>query len=189
MNKFINVIDDYLLKYAYYREPVAGSKYLDINFDELKEGVSIEFEIDSSNTHDENAIKLYQNNIHIGYVHKNYIQDMIQTYSKKREYKIEIILNKIDIEKEELTFQIGFYQKYNTVSFNILNRFSVNSNAINNKYYNLRKNKKTNQYYIEETGYIFSSEENDKIKNYLDINAFVVLKGQVNNTIEVLFVI
>ena len=36
MDKFLNVIDDYILKYAYYREPIAGSKYLDINFQSLK---------------------------------------------------------------------------------------------------------------------------------------------------------
>lgn len=189
MNKFLNVIDDYLLKYAYYREPVAGSKYLDLNLNELKEGVTIDYEIDNNNAHDERAIKLYQNDIHIGYVHKNYIQDMIQAYSNRKGYKIEIILNKIDLEKEELTFQIGFYQKYNAHTFNILNRFSVNSNSIKDKFYNLRKNKKTNQYYIEETGYIFNNEESNKLKNYLDIHAFVLLKGQANNRIEVLFVI
>ena len=31
MNKFLNVKDDYILKYAYYREHIAGSKYLDLN--------------------------------------------------------------------------------------------------------------------------------------------------------------
>ena len=48
MNKFLNVIDDYLLKYAYYREPVAGTKYLDLNLNELKEGVTIDYEIDNN---------------------------------------------------------------------------------------------------------------------------------------------
>ena len=36
MNKFLNVKDDYILKYAYYREHIAGTKYLDLNFDNLK---------------------------------------------------------------------------------------------------------------------------------------------------------
>ena len=189
MNKFLNVIDDYLLKYAYYREPVAGSKYLELNLNNLNLSDPIDYEIDSLNKYDDKAIKLFQNNIHIGYVHKNYIQEMIQTYSKRKDYKIEILLNKIDIENEEIIYQIAFYQKYNNKSFNILNRFSVNSNAIKDKYYNLRKNKRTNQYYIEETGYIFNSEESNMIKSYLDINAFALLKGQSNNRIEVLFVI
>ena len=92
MDKFINVIDDYILKYAYYREPVAGSKYLDLNLNELKEGVSIEFEIDSNNTHDDKAIKLFQNNIHIGYVHKNYIQDMVLFYELEN---VSCILKKV----------------------------------------------------------------------------------------------
>lgn len=189
MNKFLSVIDDYILKYAYYREPVAGSKYLELNLNNLNLGEPLDYEIDLNNQYDDKAIKLYQGNIHIGYVHKNYIQEMVQVYSNRKDYKIEISLNRIDIEKEELIYQIAFYQKYNTKTFNILNRFSVNANAIKDKYYNLRKNKRTNQYYIEETGYIFNSEEINKIKNYIDINAFVLLKGQANNRIEVIFVI
>ena len=74
MNKFLDVIDDYILKYAYYREPVAGSKYLDINLNDLNSFDPVVYEIDKNNEFDDKAIKLYQNNIHIGYVHKNYIQ-------------------------------------------------------------------------------------------------------------------
>ena len=121
MDKFLNVIDDYILKYAYYREPIAGSKYLDINFQDLKNNNVINYEIDSMNKYDDNAIKLFMNDIHLGYVHKNYIQEMIQVYHKRKDYKIEIHLNKIDVEKEELGFQIAFYD-------NVVNLFAVVSN-------------------------------------------------------------
>lgn len=189
MDKFLNVIDDYILKYAYYREPIAGSKYLDINFQDLKNNNVINYEIDSMNKYDDNAIKLFMNDIHLGYVHKNYIQEMIQVYHKRKDYKIEIHLNKIDVEKEELGFQIAFYQKYNNRTFNILNRFNIECECLENKYYNLRKNKTLNQYYLLENNYILSSSEVKKIKLYLDNNAFVLFKGNSNNTIEVLIVI
>ena len=188
MNKFLNVKDNYLLKYAYYREPVAGSKYLDLNLSELKLNEPIEYEIDPNNKYDENAIKLFQNGIHLGYIHKNYIQEMVVSYNKREDYKIELILNKLDIEKEELGFQIGFYQRYNSKSFNILNRFSFKCDSVENKFYNLRKNKKINQYFIEENKYILNNEETKKIKFYLDNNAFVLLKGK-KDSIEVLIVI
>ena len=188
MNKFLNVKDNYLLKYAYYREPIAGSKYLDLNLSELKLNESIEFEIDPNNKYDENAIKLFQNGIHLGYIHKNYIQEMVLSYNKREDYKIELILNKLEIENEELGFQIGFYQRYNSKSFNILNRFTIKCDSIENKYYNLRKNKRLNQYYIEENKYILKNEEANKIKFYIDNSAFVLLKGKKEG-IEVLIVI
>lgn len=189
MNKFLNVIDDYILKYAYYREPIAGSKYLELNLDLLKINEPITYEIDTNNKYDDKAVRLLQNGILLGYVHKNYIQEMIQTYHKRKDYKIEISLNKINIEKEELGFQIAFYQKYNNKSFNVLNRFNINCEAVENKFYNLKKNKFTNQYFIEENNYILSNSEVKKIKMYLDNNAFVLLKGKENNTLEVLIVI
>lgn len=188
MNKFLNAKDDYILKYAYYREPIAGSKYLDINLNSLKLNEEIEFEIDPNNKYDNNAIKLFQNGVHLGYIHKNYIQEMVLSYSKREDYKIELILNKLDLEKEELGFQIAFYQRYNTKSFNILNRFIIKCDSKENKYYNLRKNKRLNQYYIEENKYIFNNEEKEKIKFYLDNNSFILLKGRKEG-IEVLIVI
>ena len=147
-----------------------------------------EIKIDSNNKYDENAIKLFQNGIHLGYIHKNYIQEMVLSYNKKEDYKIELILNKLDIENEELGFQIGFYQRYNSKSFNILNRFIIKCDSIENKYYNLRKNKRLNQYYIEENKYNLKSEEANKIKFYIDNSAFVLLKGKKEG-IEVLIVI
>ena len=65
MEKFLNVKDDYVLKYAYYREPIAGTKYLDLNFDNLKVNEEVSFEIDSSNKYDDKAVKLYQNVFHL----------------------------------------------------------------------------------------------------------------------------
>ena len=103
MEKFLNVKDDYVLKYAYYRESIAGTKYLDLNFDNLIVNEEVSFEIDSSNKYDDKAVKLYQNDFHLGYVHKNYIQEMIQVYSKRKDYKVEIILNKVDVEKLDVS--------------------------------------------------------------------------------------
>ena len=189
MNKFLNVKDDYILKYAYYREHIAGSKYLDLNFDNLKLNSTLEFEIDSNNKYDSNAIKLYQDGLHLGYVHKNYIQEMILSYDKRKDYKIELVLNKLDIENLYLGFQVAFYQKYNNKSFNILNRFNIECECVENKYYNLRKNKRLNTYYIEENNYVFKENDKNKIKSYLDNNAFVLLKGKKDNIIEVIIVI
>ena len=113
---------------------------------------------------------------------------MVLSYNKREDYKIELILNKLDIENEELGFQIGFYQRYNSKSFNILNRFMIKCDSIENKYYNLRKNKRLNQYYIEENNYILKNEDANKIKFYVDNSAFVLLKGKKEG-IEVLIVI
>ena len=189
MDKFINVIDDYVLKYAYYREVIAGTKYLDLDIQELSEGIILTYEIDLSNEYDSNAIKLKYNDLLLGYVHKNYIQEMIQSYSKRKNFKIEIILNKINIEKGELGYQIAFYQKYSNRFFNILNRFKIECDAVENKYYKLRKDKRTNQYYIVENGYIFKSEKSKLINQYLENYASVLLKGVSNKEIEVIVVV
>ena len=50
------------------------------------------------------------------------------------------------------------------------------------------KNKRLNQYYIEENNYILKNEDANKIKFYVDNSAFVLLKGKKEG-IEVLIVI
>ena len=190
MNKFLDVIDDYILKYAYYREPVAGSKYLDINLNDLNSFDPVVYEIDKNNEYDDKAIKLYQNNIHIGYVHKNYIQEMILSYSKRKNFKIEIYLSKIDFNKEEIRFQIGFYRKYSSTSFATLSRFALEVEGVKKGvYYNIRKNKRANSYYIKELDYVFNTEDSLKIKEYLDNYAYALQIGKDDNKLEVIFVI
>jgi hypothetical protein len=117
---FSNSKAGYVLKWAYYNENIAGCRYLNIPYNELETGKPLTLVKDESNSHDKNAIKVMYGNIHLGYIHKNNIQEMFNKYSEQEDYVIEVRLNSIDEVNKKLQLEIGFYQKFD------LNKFSIN---------------------------------------------------------------
>lgn len=111
--------EGYVLKWAYYNENVAGSRYLNVPYKDLKVGTQLELVKDKLNIHDKNAIKVFYGKNHIGYIHKNHIQEMFNKYSEDERFVIETRLNSIDETNARLQLQIGFYQAFNTDSFKI----------------------------------------------------------------------
>ncbi len=109
----------YVLKWAYYNENIAGCRYLNIPYKELKVGVKLRLVKDKLNAHDKNAIKVFYENYHIGFIHKNHIQEMFNKYSENDNFIIEVKLNSIDEANCRLQLQIGFYQLFNNESFYI----------------------------------------------------------------------
>ena len=126
---FEDTKDGYVLKWAYYNENIAGSRYLNIPFKELKIGAKLTLVKDQTNAYDKNAIKVLYENKHIGYIHKNHIQEMFNKYSENESFIIETKLNSIDETNCRLQLQIGFYQKFSKEAFQI-NQI-IKCNAIN----------------------------------------------------------
>lgn len=116
---FVDTKDGYVLKWAYYNENIAGCRYLNVPYKELKIGANLTLVKDQNNAHDKNAIKVYYENKHIGYIHKNHIQEMFNNYSENESFIIETKLNSIDEANCRLQLQIGFYQKFSNEAFKI----------------------------------------------------------------------
>ena len=116
---FEDTKNGYVLKWAYYNENIAGCRYLNIPYKELQIGSSLTLIKDQNNPHDKNAIKVFYEDKHIGYIHKNHIQEMFNKYSENESFLIEASLNSIDETNTRLQLQIGFYQMFNKESFNI----------------------------------------------------------------------
>lgn len=116
---FDDTKNGYVLKWAYYNENIAGSRYLNIPYKELEIGSSLTLIKDKNNAYDKNAIKVFYENKHIGYIHKNHIQEMFNKYSEDETFLIEAKLNSIDEANTRLQLQIGFYQKFNQEAFSV----------------------------------------------------------------------
>jgi hypothetical protein len=116
---FEDTKNGYVLKWAYYNENIAGARYLNIPYKELEIGSNLTLVKDKKNAHDKNAIKVLYEGKHIGYIHKNHIQEMFNKYSEDETFKIEAILNSIDETNARLQLQIGFYQMFNKETFQI----------------------------------------------------------------------
>lgn len=116
---FEDTKDGYVLKWAYYNENIAGSRYLNIPYNDLKLGAKLTLVKDNKNSYDPNAIKVLYENKHLGYIHKNHIQEMFNKYSENDSFLIEAKLNSIDATNCKLQLQIGFYQKFSNEAFQI----------------------------------------------------------------------
>ena len=114
---FEDTKNGYVLKWAYYNENIAGARYLNIPYKELEIGSNLTLVKDQNNAHDKNAIKVLYEGKHIGYIHKNHIQEMFNKYSENESFLIEVRLNSIDEANSRLQLQIGFYQKFNKEAF------------------------------------------------------------------------
>lgn len=118
-NPFDDTKGGYVLKWAYYNENIAGCRYLNIPYKELKVGSTLRLVKDKLNAHDKNAIKVFYENHHVGFIHKNHIQEMFNKYSEDENYIIEVKLNSIDETNCRLQLQIGFYQLFNEKAFRV----------------------------------------------------------------------
>jgi hypothetical protein len=116
---FVDTKKGYVLRWAYYNENIAGSRYLNIPYKDLIIGSKLTLVKDENNQYDKNAIKVLYEDKHLGYIHKNHIQEMFNKYSEDETFKIEAILNSIDETNARLQLQIGFYQMFNKETFQI----------------------------------------------------------------------
>lgn len=114
---FDDIKGAYILKWAYYNENVAGSRYLKIDYSKLECGEKVELVLDPTNPHDPNAIRILFKGQHLGYIHKNYIQEMFLKYHGSDEFYIEARLNSIDEKNGKMQIQIGFYKCFNMKDF------------------------------------------------------------------------
>lgn len=117
---FDEVKEGYILKWSYYNEQIAGTRYLNIDYSKLKCGDELRLEKDPLNAHDKNAIKVYYKEMHIGFIHKNYIQEMFNKYSVDETFRIYVRLNSINEAEKRLSLEIGFYKRFEKKDYPIL---------------------------------------------------------------------
>lgn len=106
-NLFDIVVRDFGLKYQYEENIslVEGA----ISLITGNGGEAIEFEQDSNNQYDSNAIVIKLKGEKIGYVYKGKIQDMINDWIKRGELVVGYI-NKIFVAENKATYKIAFYK-------------------------------------------------------------------------------
>lgn len=120
-----NFIRQYILKYRYSNESIAGVEYQEIDYSKLDFNLHLDFKEETDNQYDHNAIKIYQNKIFLGYVHKGFMQDMLKKYLNKDEYCCLAFLTLIDEENKILNYEISFYKEFNEDDFNIKEKIAA----------------------------------------------------------------
>lgn len=98
------------LKYFYDDENIAGVQHRDLDFSKINIS-HIRFEFEPNNQYDSNAIRIYQGDIFLGYVHKGRTNEMIHSYLKNPDWDIYAKINTIDEANQALKYQIAFYKQ------------------------------------------------------------------------------
>lgn len=101
------IFDDYMLRYKYDAELcMIDNTAMDLSGNS---GKQICFKQEPDNPYDENAVAVIMGENKIGYVYRGHIQDMINDWCKK-DFEVGAHLNRIDVNKNKVTFRIGFYK-------------------------------------------------------------------------------
>lgn len=111
-SKFPKVDDENrTLKYEYYDVPVKGVEYRDIDLSKIQLEHFVKFEFEPTNHYDNNAIKILYNNIFIGYIPKNNLQEMIKSYSNGMKRQVCGYISSVNENSKTITLGLGFYSK------------------------------------------------------------------------------
>lgn len=110
----------YFLKYFYENENVAGVQHRSLDFSKISIS-HIRFEFEPNNQYDHNAIRIYQGDIFLGYVHKDCrTNEMIHSYLNKQNWQIYAKINTIDEANQTLKYQIAFYKEVSKIDHEIV---------------------------------------------------------------------
>lgn len=111
-SKFPKVDDENrILKYEYYDVPVKGIEYRDIDLSKIQLEHFVKFEFEATNQYDNNAIRILYNDIFIGYIPKNNLQEMMKSYSNGKRRQVCGYISSVNEITKEITLGLGFYSK------------------------------------------------------------------------------
>ena len=91
--------------------PVKGLEYREFDLSQIKLEYFVRFEFETNNKYDSNAIKILYNNIFIGYIPKNNLQEMIKSYSNGKKRQVCGYISSVNEITKEITLGLGFYSK------------------------------------------------------------------------------
>lgn len=118
--KFDFIYDNMYLKYSYYDVQVKGTQYNEFDISKIEVNKFLDFEFEPTNEYDKNAIKILYENIPIGYVPKNNIQDMVKNYILNDDKCVEAFINEVNEETKDIQIAIAFYQELTDTELNKL---------------------------------------------------------------------
>lgn len=109
-SKFPKTDDDFrTLKYEYYDVSVKGTEYREFDISKIKLDHMVSFETEPDNQYDENAIKILYDNIFIGYIPKNNLQNMMKRYSNGSTHQVCGFISFVNEKTKEINIGLGFY--------------------------------------------------------------------------------
>ena len=169
VTEFSNRLDEYRLKWKYLDVPVAGTQNIQIDYTKLQIGTKVSFEKEPNNEYDSNAIKIKQNDIFLGYVHKGTIQEMLHSYLENDKYYVFAKLNLIDEENRKLQIQIAFYEIFDESKCTLVKKFNTSLTKTSKKAEEYESSRQDNLGCLSEGEYLEIEEQYDS-DGYLVLN-------------------
>ena len=109
-SRFPNVDDEGRIKrYEYYDVDVKGTIYRDFDISIIQLDHIIKFEFEPDNEYDSHAIKILYDDVFIGYIPKNNLQEMVFSYCNGEKQQIYGFITEINRKTKELKIGLGFY--------------------------------------------------------------------------------
>lgn len=85
------------------------------NFNSIMLNHQVRYVIEKNNIYDKNDIAIYQRDKKIGYLYNGNIKDMIIKYAASNDdYKVYMVVNKVDEDQNIIEIKIGFYRNLET---------------------------------------------------------------------------
>ena len=100
------------LRYSYYDVEVKGVSYRDFDISKIELKHQLYFEPEPGNKHDSKAIKILYDDIFIGYVPRNNLQNMVMDYSNGIEKQVCGMITYVNEDLKIINMGLGFYEKY-----------------------------------------------------------------------------
>ena len=183
VTEFLNRLDEYRLKWKYLDVNVAGTQNIQIDYTKLQIGAKVSFEKEPNNEYDSNAIKIKQNDIFLGYVHKGTIQEMLHSYLDNNKYYVLANLNLIDEENKKLQIQIAFYRMFDETQYTLVKKFNTSLTKTSKKAEEFENSRQDNLSYISEGEYLEIEEQYDS-DGYLVLNGVGEELGELSTSVS-----
>ena len=120
--------EERFLRYSYYDVEVKGVEYLELDLSKIELKHQLYFETEENNIYDPNAIKIMYDDIFIGYIPKNNLQDMMYKYSDGIEKQVCGMTTYVDEKNKGIKIGLGFYEKYNKSNIDVIDTKIIVSN-------------------------------------------------------------
>ena len=97
------------LKYEYYDVSVKGTLHRNFDITQIELNHPVFFEFEPDNEYDKNAIKILYNDLFIGYIPKNNLQEMLKYYSNGTTRQVCGFISQVNEKTGEIKIGLGFY--------------------------------------------------------------------------------
>ena len=180
---FMEVIDNWILKWKYMDVLIAGTCYRNIDYSKLSFNTTIKLKKEPDNVYDNNAIQIFQGDLFLGYMPKGTLQNMLNKYLDNENYFVFSKLSLIDETDQKLQIQIAFYKEIDKKDYKSYQKVVANLTKTSKKDDGIMASRQDSLCFLQ-TGDFVNIEEHYDTNCLLVSNSDGNELGEINESIS-----